>query len=76
MSRPRTKHPKHSLADLLKKAAEDVPLRSGQQTFGSGPYTYLKAARDGSTRIFRFRSFLQAQEAMEIGMSHDIPLYN
>ena len=74
MSLPSSKHLKHSQARLLEKAAEDVPLQSGHQSFGRGPYCYVKIARDGSSRTFRFRTQEKAHEAMAIGVANDVPL--
>ena len=73
MSRPRNKRPNYALTELFKKAAEDVPLRSGIETFGKGAHRYTKMAMDGSTRIFRFRSLHQARQAMAIGIQAEAP---
>ena len=70
LSLPRNSAKKLSHRALLKRAAEDVPRNSGHQTFGAGPYRYVKMAMDGSMRVFRFRSHL---EAMEAGIHGTLP---
>lgn len=58
--------------DLRRLVEEPVPMGSGQHTFGSGPYAYLKTnIFDGSTRVFRFRSHTDALDAMERGVAAD-----
>lgn len=62
------------LESLIELAREPVPLGSGIQTFGKGPHCYTKIARDGSVRIFHFRSLAGAQRAMAAGVAADDPL--
>ena len=76
MTRRKKSTAKLSYRALLKRATEDVPLNSGHQTFGVGRFCYTKMAMDGSSRMFRFQSYLQAMEAMEAGIRKTLPAHN
>jgi hypothetical protein len=59
---------------LIELARQPVPVGSGIQAVGKGPHCYTKMARDGSVRIFRFRTLALAQRAMAAGVAADVPL--
>ncbi len=61
------------MEELIRFACEPVPLRSGIEKFGFGPFHYMKMALDGSARVFAFPTKALADEALKRSCAAEAP---
>jgi len=67
--------PRPSPVRMLSLAAAPVPLGYGRREYGAGPHAFEKAnAWDASTRVLRFRSKREMEEARQIALAADLDL--